>query len=83
MGIKLAVLGLVLVLLGVGLGFLLWGRGTTGLKDELARASTQLAEQSQSTDEWRSRFADAGRTSGGRPRTCVANGSSARGSRSW
>lgn len=42
----LAVLSVALLLLGLGLGYLMWGRGTTELRNELGRANARLAEQS-------------------------------------
>jgi hypothetical protein len=53
-----AALGIALLLLGFGLGYLMWGRGTTELRNELARANARLTEQSMRADEWQSKFAE-------------------------
>jgi uncharacterized protein HemX len=54
----LAVLSVALLLLGLGLGYLMWGRGTTELRNELGRANDRLAEQSVRADEMQSKFTE-------------------------
>jgi len=55
---SLAAVGVALLLLGLGLGYLRWGRNSTELRSELAGVKARLAEQSMRADEWHSKFAE-------------------------
>lgn len=54
----LAGLGVALLLLGLVLGYLVWGRRTTELANELARVTDRLTRESDRADELQSKFAE-------------------------
>lgn len=59
MGVKsLAGLGIGLLLVGLLVGYLIWGRSTQKLANELADVKARLAEQARHADELQSKYAE-------------------------
>lgn len=57
-GKSLAALGIGLLLVGLLAGYLLWGRSTRTVMDELADVKARLGEQTRRADELQSKFAE-------------------------